>query len=141
MLAAQLAQDGIETSDQWIVERTGIRARHFAEPELGCSDLAVQAARRALAAADVDAEAIDRIIVATSKAAAWVAPSLACTKAAQEGKGMSAEMVPTMIRSRSSGFNPAISSALRAAAAAMSLEASLGAATRRSRMPVRSTIH
>ncbi|MEP7299575.1 MAG: beta-ketoacyl-ACP synthase III [Burkholderiales bacterium] len=66
MLAAQLAQDGIETSDQWIVERTGIKARHFAEPDVGCSDLAVIAARRALEAADVDAAAIDLIIVATS---------------------------------------------------------------------------
>ena len=65
-LAAQLAADGIETSDQWIVERTGIRARHFAAPDVGSSDLAVEAARRALAAADVDAANIDLIIVATS---------------------------------------------------------------------------
>ena len=33
-LAAQLAAQGVETSDQWIVERTGIRARHFAAPRL-----------------------------------------------------------------------------------------------------------
>jgi 3-oxoacyl-[acyl-carrier-protein] synthase-3 len=77
MLAAQLAQDGIETSDQWIVERTGIRARHFAEPDVGCSDLAVQAARRALEAADVDAASIDLIIVATSTPD-MVFPSAAC---------------------------------------------------------------
>jgi 3-oxoacyl-[acyl-carrier-protein] synthase-3 len=77
MLAAQLAQDGIETSDQWIVERTGIRARHFAEPDVGCSDLAVHAARRALEAADVDAAAIDLIIVATSTPD-MVFPSAAC---------------------------------------------------------------
>ena len=77
MLAAQLAQDGIETSDQWIVERTGIKARHFAEPEVGCSDLAVHAARRALEAADVDAAAIDLIIVATSTPD-MVFPSAAC---------------------------------------------------------------
>ena len=77
MLAAQLAQDGIETSDQWIVERTGIRARHFAEPDVACSDLAVHAARRALAAADVDAAAIDLIIVATSTPD-MVFPSAAC---------------------------------------------------------------
>ena len=42
-LAARLAADGIETSDQWIVERTGIRARHFAEPDVGSSGLAVLA--------------------------------------------------------------------------------------------------
>jgi 3-oxoacyl-[acyl-carrier-protein] synthase-3 len=77
MLAAQLAQDGIETSDQWIVERTGIRARHFAEPDVTCSDLAVHAARRALEAADVDAAAIDLIIVATSTPD-MVFPSAAC---------------------------------------------------------------
>ena len=77
MLAAQLAQDGIETSDQWIVERTGIKARHFAEPDVGCSDLAVHAARRALEAADVDAAAIDLIIVATSTPD-MVFPSAAC---------------------------------------------------------------
>ena len=76
-LAAQLALDGIETSDQWIVERTGIRARHFAEPDVGSSDLAVAAARRALEAADVDAASIDLIIVATSTPD-MVFPSTAC---------------------------------------------------------------
>ena len=76
-LAAQLAADGIETSDQWIVERTGIRARHFAEPDVGSSDLAVAAARRALEAADVDAASIDLIIVATSTPD-MVFPSTAC---------------------------------------------------------------
>jgi 3-oxoacyl-[acyl-carrier-protein] synthase III len=77
MLAAQLAQDGIETSDQWIVERTGIKARHFAEPDVACSDLAVQAAHRALEAAGVDAASIDLIIVATSTPD-MVFPSTAC---------------------------------------------------------------
>jgi 3-oxoacyl-[acyl-carrier-protein] synthase III len=76
-LAAQLAADGIETSDQWIVERTGIRARHFAAPDVCSSDLAVEAARRALAAADVDAASIDLIIVATSTPD-MVFPSTAC---------------------------------------------------------------
>jgi len=76
-LAAQLAADGIETSDQWIVERTGIRARHFAEPDVGSSDLAVVAAKQALAAADVDASAIDLILVATSTPD-MVFPSTAC---------------------------------------------------------------
>ena len=76
-LAAQLAIDGIETSDQWIVERTGIRARHFAEPDVGSSDLAVAAAWRALEAADVGAASIDLIIVATSTPD-MVFPSTAC---------------------------------------------------------------
>ena len=65
-LAARLARDGIETSDDWIVERTGIRARHFAAPDVASSDLALPAARAALAAAGVAAEEIDLIIVATS---------------------------------------------------------------------------
>ena len=65
-LAAQLAQDGIETSDEWIVERTGIRARHFAEAGVTSSDLGTEAARRALEAAGVQASELDLIIVATS---------------------------------------------------------------------------
>ncbi|KAF1019508.1 MAG: 3-oxoacyl-[acyl-carrier-protein] synthase 3 [Paracidovorax wautersii] len=65
-LAARLALDGIETSDQWIVERTGIHARHFAAPDVASSDLALQASRRALEAAGLQAQDIDLIIVATS---------------------------------------------------------------------------
>jgi 3-oxoacyl-[acyl-carrier-protein] synthase-3 len=65
-LAAQLAANGVETSDDWIVERTGIRARHFAEPHVGSSDLGVQAARQALESAGRKASEIDLIIVATS---------------------------------------------------------------------------
>ena len=76
-LAAQLAKDGIETSDQWIAERTGIRARHFAAPDACCSDLALIAAQRALEAADCDAASIDLIIVATSTPD-MVFPSAAC---------------------------------------------------------------
>lgn len=76
-LAAQLAREGIETSDQWIVERTGIKARHFAAADVTSSDLAFEAAKRALAAADVDAASIDLIIVATSTPD-MVFPSTAC---------------------------------------------------------------
>jgi len=76
-LAARLAEGGIETSDEWIVERTGIRFRHFAEPDVTCSDLAAEAARRALAAADCDPKSIDLIIVATSTPD-MVFPSAAC---------------------------------------------------------------
>jgi 3-oxoacyl-[acyl-carrier-protein] synthase-3 len=76
-LADKLAADGVETSDQWIVERTGIRARHFAAADVSSSDLGVEAAKRALAAADVDAASIDLIIVATSTPD-MVFPSAAC---------------------------------------------------------------
>ncbi|CAM5785828.1 beta-ketoacyl-ACP synthase III [Ottowia pentelensis] len=65
-LVAQLAQRGVETSDEWIVERTGIRARHFAAADQGASDLAVPAAQAALQAAGRQASDIDLIIVATS---------------------------------------------------------------------------
>ena len=65
-LVAQLAERGVETSDEWIVERTGIRARHFADPDVACSDLGLHAARNALEAAALQAQDIDLIIVATS---------------------------------------------------------------------------
>ncbi|OYT89694.1 MAG: 3-oxoacyl-ACP synthase [Burkholderiales bacterium PBB6] len=65
-LATQLAERGLETSDEWIVERTGIRARHFAAPDVTSSDLGTEAARQALAAAGCEPGAIDLIIVATS---------------------------------------------------------------------------
>ncbi|WP_342129464.1 beta-ketoacyl-ACP synthase III [Hydrogenophaga sp. OTU3427] len=65
-LAAELAERGLETSDEWIVERTGIRARHFAAPDVCSSDLGAEAARRAIAAAGLQPQDIDLIIVATS---------------------------------------------------------------------------
>lgn len=65
-LARDLATRGIETSDQWIVERTGIRARHFAEPDVTSSDLAFEAARHALEASGRKAEDVDLIVFATS---------------------------------------------------------------------------
>jgi len=65
-LAAELATRGLETSDEWIVERTGIRARHFAAPDVCSSDLGAEAARRAMDAAGVSPQDIDLIIVATS---------------------------------------------------------------------------
>ena len=65
-LVRQLAAQGVETSDEWIVERTGIRARHFVDDGVNASDLAVQAARHALEAAGCRADELDLIIVATS---------------------------------------------------------------------------
>jgi len=83
-LAAELAQRGIETSDQWIVERTGIRARHFAAPDVTSSDLAEHAARHAMEAAGVGPSDIDLIIVATSTPD-MVFPSAACILQAKLG--------------------------------------------------------
>ena len=65
-MVALLAARGVETSDAWIVERTGIRARHFAADGVACSDLALAASRAALQAAGRRAEEVDLIIVATS---------------------------------------------------------------------------
>ncbi|MCY7304962.1 MAG: ketoacyl-ACP synthase III [Rhodoferax sp.] len=76
-LVAELAANGVETSDDWIVERTGIRARHFAAADVCCSDLALQACTHALQAAGVVAADIDLIIVATSTPD-MVFPSTAC---------------------------------------------------------------
>jgi 3-oxoacyl-[acyl-carrier-protein] synthase-3 len=76
-LAERLAKQGVETSDEWIVARTGIRARHFAEPDVTTSDLALRAAQRAIEAADIDPQSIDLVIVATSTPD-FVFPSTAC---------------------------------------------------------------
>jgi 3-oxoacyl-[acyl-carrier-protein] synthase-3 len=65
-MVAMLAPKGIETSDQWIIERTGIRARHFADDGVFASDMGADAARAALEAAGLTAKDIDLIIVATS---------------------------------------------------------------------------
>ncbi len=65
-LVADLAQRGIDTSDEWILERTGIRARHFAAEDVVCSDMALDAARHALKAARLEPQDLDLIIVATS---------------------------------------------------------------------------
>ena len=76
-LARELAEHGVETSDDWIVERTGIRARHFAADGVMCSDMAEAAARAALLAAGRGVADIDLIIVATSTPD-MVFPSTAC---------------------------------------------------------------
>jgi 3-oxoacyl-[acyl-carrier-protein] synthase-3 len=56
----------VDTSDSWIVERTGIKKRYRAAPDQGASDLAVEAARKALAAAGRSPAELDLIIVATT---------------------------------------------------------------------------
>ncbi len=76
-LVAELASQGVESSDDWIVERTGIRARHFADAGMFSSDLALEASKQALAAAGVQAQDLDLIIVATSTPD-MVFPSTAC---------------------------------------------------------------
>ena len=65
-LVEMLATRGVDTSDDWIVERTGIRARHFVDDGVYASDLALQASHRALEASGITASQVDLIIVATS---------------------------------------------------------------------------
>ena len=67
----------VETTDQWIVERTGIRERHIVADDETSSTMGIEAARRALAAAGVDAQQIDLIVVATTTPD-LVFPSTAC---------------------------------------------------------------
>ena len=61
-----LVRRGVDTNDEWIVTRTGIRARHIADEEVKSSDLALEASRRALLDAGIEAADLDLIIVATS---------------------------------------------------------------------------
>jgi 3-oxoacyl-[acyl-carrier-protein] synthase-3 len=80
----------LETSDAWIRERTGIVQRHIAEKTQGSSDLALEAAKRALAAAGVKAEELGLIVVATSTPD-YIFPSTACLLQAKLGvKGSAA---------------------------------------------------
>lgn len=67
----------VETSDEWITDRTGIRERRIAGQGEATSDLAIKAARKALADAGITAEEIDLIIVATATPD-MVFPSVAC---------------------------------------------------------------
>lgn len=80
----------MDTSDEWIRTRTGIRRRHIAEPSQAASDLGAEASRAALAAAHVSSEEIDLIIVATATPD-YIFPSTACLMQAKLGvKGCAA---------------------------------------------------
>jgi 3-oxoacyl-[acyl-carrier-protein] synthase-3 len=74
---ADLAARGIDTSDEWIQARTGIKTRYLAAPDQTSSDLALDASRNAIEAAGIRAEDIDLIIVATSTPD-FIFPSTAC---------------------------------------------------------------
>jgi 3-oxoacyl-[acyl-carrier-protein] synthase III len=72
-----LSKRGVETNDEWIVSRTGIKARHLADAGCASSDLAFEASHRAIVAAGIDANELDLIIVATSTPD-FIFPSTAC---------------------------------------------------------------
>lgn len=67
----------VDTSEEWILERTGIRQRHIADPEMATSDLATEAARAALAERGIEAAELDAIIVCTVTPDMFF-PSTAC---------------------------------------------------------------
>lgn len=83
-LAAELARRGVETSDDWITARTGIRSRYLAEAGLTTAELGTRAALAALAAAGRTAADCDLIVVATSTPD-QIFPSTACLIQAQLG--------------------------------------------------------
>jgi len=83
-LVSELAARGVQTSDAWIVERTGIRQRYVAEPGLTTTGLGASAARSALQAAGLPVEAVDLIVVATSTPD-QIFPSTACLIQAELG--------------------------------------------------------
>ena len=55
----------VDTTDDWITSRSGIKERHIAAPEQASSDLAVEAAKKAIRDAKIDKDEIDMIIVGT----------------------------------------------------------------------------
>ena len=83
-LARELATRGVETSDEWIVARTGIRQRYIAGPGETTTELGARAAQAALQAAGIDARDIDLIVVGTSTAD-QIFPSTACLIQARIG--------------------------------------------------------
>jgi 3-oxoacyl-[acyl-carrier-protein] synthase III len=74
----------LETSDEWVRTRTGIRQRHIADDTQTSSDLGAEAARAAMAAAGVQAADVDLVIVATSTPD-YIFPSTACLMQAKLG--------------------------------------------------------
>lgn len=109
-LTDQLAAKGIETSDEWIVSRSGISARHYAAPEQLSSDLGVAAAKRALEMAGLQPDDIDLIIVASSTPDFFGSfPSTACI--VQNKLGMTNNCAAVDVQAVCSGFVYAVSTA------------------------------
>ncbi|MFM8559559.1 MAG: hypothetical protein ACKOC6_08155, partial [bacterium] len=117
----------VETNDEWIVERTGIRQRRIAAPDQASSDLALIASRRALAMAGLEPGQVDQIVLATTTPDR-ILPSCGCTL--QQKLGATRAAAYDMFAA-CTGFVYGIGLA----------RGLVGAAIRRWRMPVRSTIH
>jgi 3-oxoacyl-[acyl-carrier-protein] synthase-3 len=109
-LAAELGAKGIETSDEWIVSRSGISARHYAAADQNSSDLAVEAARGALEMAGKTALDIDMVIVASSTPDFQGSfPSTACI--VQQKLGMTNRSAAFDVQAVCSGFVYAVATA------------------------------
>ena len=109
-LAAELGAKGIETSDEWIVSRSGISARHYAAADQNSSDLAVEAARGALEMAGKTALDIDMVIVASSTPDFQGSfPSTACI--VQQKLGMLNRSAAFDVQAVCSGFVYAVATA------------------------------
>ncbi|ABR88510.1 beta-ketoacyl-ACP synthase III [Herminiimonas glaciei] len=107
-LTAQLASNGIETSDEWIVSRSGISARHYADAGVQSSDLAVEAAKRALEMAKLGVDDVDLIILATSTPDFFGGfPSTACV--VQRKLGITNDCAAVDVQAVCSGFVYAVS--------------------------------
>lgn len=107
-LAKQLAIHGVETSDEWIMSRSGISARHYAEHDVLSSDLAKIASLRALKMAGIKANDLDLIILATSTPDhLGGVPSTACI--VQRKLGITSSAPAMDIQAVCSGFVYAVS--------------------------------
>ncbi len=107
-LTAQLAAKGIETSDEWIVSRSGISARHYAAVDQQSSDLAVEAGKRAVEMAGIGMQDIDLVIVASSTPDFYGSfPSTACI--VQRKLGMTNNSAAFDVQAVCSGFVYAVS--------------------------------
>lgn len=95
---------GVKTTDTWIEQRTGIRARRFVEPGVGPSDLALEAARDALSGAGLSADQLDLIVYATLSPE-WAFPGGGVLLQEKLGLPAGGRFVPALdVRDQCSGF-------------------------------------
>ncbi|MCW2955575.1 MAG: 3-oxoacyl-ACP synthase [Thermoleophilia bacterium] len=98
---AELVESGLDTTAAWIVERTGIIERRWAADDQQTSDLAIEAARRAMLAAEVHPDEIDLVVLATSTPN-WPQPSTA--SAVHHGLGLRPDAGAIDVNAVCSGF-------------------------------------
>jgi 3-oxoacyl-[acyl-carrier-protein] synthase-3 len=104
-----LVKMGVDTNDAWIVERTGIKARYVADADTATSDLAIQAAKQAMAQAGTSPEDIDMVICATSTPDHPLFPATACI--IQAALGIPTSSGAMDLGAACTGFNYALTTA------------------------------